>query len=125
MKLKRYSYIIVLILVLFIGMNSAYAADIDCNAIFGSGEGSLRELINDVLKYPKIIVPILLILLGTLDFAKAVIASKEDEMKKAQSTFIKRVIAAVGVFFVPVIVDLLMTLADMVWIGTGYSSCGF
>ena len=125
MKYKKCMYIIVLVLVLFVGMNPIYAADIDCNALFGSGEESLRELINDVLKYPKIIVPILLILLGTLDFAKAVIASKEDEMKKAQSTFIKRVIAAVGVFFVPVIVDLLMTLADMVWIGTGYSSCGF
>lgn len=45
-------------------------------------------------------VPILLIVFGTLDLAKAVIAGKEDEMKKAQSTLIRRVIYAVAVFLV-------------------------
>jgi hypothetical protein len=59
-----------------------------------------------------------------LDFAKAVISSKEEEMRKAQATFIKRVIAAVALFFVPLLVDFIMELADIVWAGTGYSSCG-
>jgi len=69
-------------------------------------------------------VPVLLILLGIIDFGKAVVASKEDEMRKAQSTFIKRIIAAVAIFFVPLFVDIIMDLADIVWAGTGYSSCG-
>lgn len=100
--------------------------NVDCDTIFGDKDNpdSLRYLINEILMYPKIIVPILLILLGMLDFAKAVISSKEDEMKKAQATFIKRVIAAVAVFFIPLLVDIIMGLADIVWAGTGYSSCG-
>lgn len=99
---------------------------VDCNAIFGdkNDPDSLRYLIDEILMYPKILVPILLILLGVLDFGKAVIASKEDEMRKAQSTFIKRIIAAVAIFFVPLMVDIIMDLADIVWAGTGYSSCG-
>lgn len=105
---------------------SGEEVNVDCETIFGSKDDpkSLRYLINEILSYVKIIVPILLILLGTLDFAKAVIASKEDEMKKAQATFIKRVIAAVAVFFVPILIDFIMELADIVWAGTGYSSCG-
>ena len=45
-------------------------------------------------------------------------------MKKAQSTFIKRVIIGVAVFFVPAVVDLIMSLADIVWEGLGYTTCG-
>ena len=105
---------------------SGEKVSVDCNELFGdkSNPDSLSYLINEILMYPKIIVPILLILLGTLDFAKAVISSKEDQMKKAQSTFIKRVIAAVAVFFIPALVDLIMQLADIVWEGTGFYSCG-
>ena len=84
---------------------------------------SLAYIINTVLSYVRIIVPIIIILLGSLDFAKAVTAGKEDEMRKAQVTFIKRIIMGVVVFFVPVLVNIVMWLADIVWQGLGYSSC--
>ena len=95
-----------------------------CNDIFGKkdDEESLAYLINKVLGYVRIIVPILIIVLGMIDLAKAVIASKEDEMRKAQKTFVKRLIIGVVVFFIPVLVNLLMSLADMIW--ENYSSCG-
>ena len=101
-------------------------ASINCNELFGSKNDpeSLRYLINEILMYIRIIGPLLLLVLGVLDFAKAIIASKEDQMKKAQATFIKRVIAAIGIFFVPLLVDIIMGLADIVWKGTGYYSCG-
>ena len=53
-------------------------------------------------------IPILLIIFGMIDLGKAVIASKEDEMKKAQQTLIKRAIYAVAVFLVVTIVSLVM-----------------
>ena len=40
------------------------------------------RLLASVVNLIKIFVPVLLILFGTLDLAKAVIAGKEDEMKK-------------------------------------------
>lgn len=57
-------------------------------------------------------VPVLLIIFGMLDLGKAVVASKEDEIKKGQQMFIKRVIAAVLVFFVITVVQLVVGLAD-------------
>lgn len=58
----------------------------------------------------KIAVPILLIIWGMLDLGKAVMAQKEDEIKKGQQTFIKRLIAAAIVFFVVVIAEFLVVL---------------
>lgn len=99
--------------------------NVDCKAIFGDkdNENSLAYLIDSILSYVRIIVPILLILLGTIDIGRAVVASKEDEMRKAQSTFIKRAIAAVCVFLVPALINVIMNLADIAWQGEDYNYC--
>ena len=70
--------------------------------------GMLPYVISTLVTLIKIIVPILLIIFGMLDLAKAVIASKEDEIKKAQTTFVKRLIAAVIVFFVVMLVQMVV-----------------
>ena len=53
---------------------------------------------------------LMLILFGMIDLGKAVIAGKEDEMKKAQGTLIKRVIYAVAIFLVITIVTFVTGL---------------
>ena len=55
-------------------------------------------------------IPIILIVLGTIDLGKAVISSDDKEVKGAQSRLIKRCIYAVAIFFVVTIVTLLMSL---------------
>jgi len=99
--------------------------DVTCDTLFGdkNNETSIAYMVNQVLGYVRIIVPILIILFGTIDLAKCVMAGREDEIRKAQSTFIKRLIAGVAVFFVPLLVNIIMELADIVWEGLGYSSC--
>ncbi|MDD6878625.1 MAG: hypothetical protein PUD59_00120 [bacterium] len=49
-------------------------------------------------------IPILLILMGTLDLGKAVVSNDEKEIKGATSKLIKRAIMAVAVFFVTTLV---------------------
>lgn len=96
----------------------------DYDSIFGRKDDpdSLRGIADTVLSYVRVLVPILIILLGTLDLSKAVIAGKEDNIKKAQTDFIKRVIIGVAIFFVPLLVNLVMDLADIVWDGN-YIHC--
>lgn len=72
-------------------------------------DNDLIHLIHNIVLLIKIAVPVVLVILGMIDFAKGVIASKEDEIKKGQQTFFKRVIAAIIVFFVVTIVQLLMS----------------
>lgn len=53
-------------------------------------------------------IPILLIIMGSIDLGKAVLASDDKEIKGATGKLVKRAIAAVAVFFVPMIVNLLI-----------------
>lgn len=70
----------------------------------------IRIIKNGVLPIFQWGIPIILIVLGTIDLGKAVIASKEEEIKKAQQMFIRRLIYAVAVFFVVTIVTLVFSL---------------
>ena len=85
--------------------------DVVCTGYIPSGIPSkIAYIIALAVKIIQIAVPILLIVWGMLDLGKAVIAQKEDEIKKGQATFIKRLVAAAIVFFVVVIVKLLVNL---------------
>ena len=55
-------------------------------------------------------IPILLIVMGSIDLGKAVMASDDKEIKGATSKLIKRAIAAVAVFFVPLLVNMLISM---------------
>ena len=57
----------------------------------------------------KIAAPVLLVIFGMLDLMKGVMAQKEDEIKKGQQLFIKRLIAGVLVFLVFTIVQTIVS----------------
>lgn len=59
-----------------------------------------------------IIAPILLILLLTIDFSKAVMANDEERIKHLKDVAIKRVIFAILLFFIPLIVDVSFGLLE-------------
>lgn len=67
-------------------------------------------IVGTIVKGIWIGVPILLIIFGMIDLGKAVIASKEDEVKKATKAFGKRFLYAVGVFLVVWAVTLVLSL---------------
>lgn len=69
------------------------------------------------------LVPIVIIVLGTLDLFKAVIASKEDEIKAAQKLLIKRVIYGVAIFFVTILVTFIFNALGST--GTSTGGAGF
>ena len=70
----------------------------------------LKLIKNGIIPLIQLGVPILLIIFGMLDLGKAVMASKEDEIKSAQKLLIKRAIYAVAIFFVVLIVQLVFGL---------------
>ena len=70
----------------------------------------IRLIRNGIIPLIQIGIPIILIILGMLDLGKAVMASKEDEIKSAQKLLIKRCAYAVAIFFVVLIVQLVFGL---------------
>lgn len=76
-------------------------------------ETILGDLVEEFQKYYnwiKIIAPILLIVFGAIDFSNAVFNQGKDQLSKALSKFIKRTIAALAIFFLPMLINLLFTL---------------
>ena len=77
----------------------------------------IQDMIDEILMYPRIIVPIILIVTGIYNFAKAAFANKEDEMKKYQKKFFKQLLIGVLVFLVPTLINIIINLAQIVWDG--------
>ncbi len=71
----------------------------------------LWNIVGLVINIIKIGIPIVLIVLGMIDFAKATIAGKEDEQKKATKLLGKRFLYAIGVFASVWIVTFVLDLA--------------
>ena len=73
-------------------------------------DGQFPSIVSTIILVIEIGIPLILIIMGMLDLGKAVMAQKEDEIKKGQSMFFKRLMAAAIVFFVIFIVKLLVGL---------------
>ncbi len=67
-------------------------------------------IVRFIMRVICIIVPIVMIILGTIDLFKAVTAGKEEDIKKKQKALITRLIAGILVFLVPTIVTVLFNL---------------
>ena len=75
--------------------------------------GKILSFIHNILKWMKYIAPVLVIILGILDFIKALASSDDDAMKKAQKRFITRLIAAALLFLLPLIVDYILRIFNL------------
>lgn len=79
-------------------------AKMTCNT---SGLSDVVDIVDKIINLIKIIVPIALILMGSIDLAKAVFAGKDDDIKKATGTLVKRLIAAVMIFLLSFLIQII------------------
>lgn len=70
----------------------------------------------------RIVVPILFVITGMISFFKATLSSKtEDELQKAKKSLVSKIIAAIMIFFIASIINLVISLA--VGRDNSFSSC--
>lgn len=90
--------------------------DNTCESVFGE---KLLEKLNEYFNIFKIVVPILVIVLSSLDFAKSILNSDSDDFKKSQIKFAKRLVLSVVFFFLPIILNFILQT-----INSSMSTCG-
>ena len=82
------------------------------NILSGTCNEDLLKIVSflkhGVLPLIQIGIPIILIIMGSIDLGKAVLSSDDKEIKGAVGKLVKRAIAAIAVFFVATIVSLVM-----------------
>lgn len=84
-------------------------------------EGPIK-FIAKIVEIIRNLTPVILIIMGSIDFAKAVMSQDNNQIKKAQSSFIKRIIAGVAVFFVIVIIQWVAKIINNADSSTGASN---
>lgn len=108
--MKKIAICLLLVLGVMLVMPNVYAVDIKCSAIPDVAiDEKIVDVVHIIILGIQIVVPIVLIIFGMMDLTKAVMGQKEDEIKKGQQTFIKRIIAAAIVFFVVTIVKMVLS----------------
>ena len=90
--------------------SSVFATNIQGCSLDVDIDTKIVNAVHLVILIIQIVVPVLIVLFGSIDFVKAVIAQKDDEIKKGQQTFIKRLIAGILVFII-VFVKLIISFA--------------
>ena len=84
----------------------------------------LTEMFSNLLMFVRVLVPMLLIVFGIIDFGTAVFAGDEEKMKKSQEKFIKRLIIGAVIFLIPSIIKIFLSLAHKIWPVIDDSLCG-
>lgn len=82
------------------------------------------NIVHYIILIIQIVVPILLIIWGMLDFAKGVVGKDEDTVKAGQKVFIQRLITAIIVFLIVTVVKLVINIVSNV-VGSDTSEGGF
>lgn len=79
---------------------------------FCANTANIWQVIGYALLVFKIVIPIILIIWGMLDLGRAVVAAKDDEIKKATKSLAMRAVAAVAIFFLPTIIGIVLGLVS-------------
>lgn len=108
MKKSLFKFIVFLIAI--IPTINVMAVDkVSCGNVTGIPE-KLPMLVSDIVTIIQIAIPIILVIMGSIDLIKGFTSQKEDEIKKGQRTLVKRLIVAAVIFFVVVIVKLFVSI---------------
>ena len=86
-------------------------AKVSCGNITGI-PSKIPNLSSDIFTLIEIAVPILLVIMGSIDMFKGIVADKEDEIIKGRKLFVKRLIIGALVFFIFTIVKALVGFLD-------------
>ena len=104
------------------------SGDFNCKTIFVKKESpdgdveftELGKFMNDLFALIKIATPVLVIALSTIDYVKAIASSNADEMKRANSRTVKRLVIGLIIFVLPFLLEVLFRLFGLY----DLSTCG-
>lgn len=115
---KKISLFFLTISLIFLKSNLVLAetyTNYDKNAVVKCGgitdiPAMVPKVTSIIIMIIQIAVPIVLVIMGIFDLIKAIMAQKEDEIKKGRQIFLKRLIYGALVFFVVVAVKFVISL---------------
>lgn len=77
---------------------------------FCSKTAAIWQMVGKIIVIVKITVPLILIILGMIDFFKAITSSDDKAISKSVRSLVTKVIAGILIFFVPTLVNVAFSL---------------
>ncbi len=107
------------------GWMDDYNQEQDCSggeSILGdpNDENSVAWLLQQILNYIRIIGPILVVVLSSVDFAVVIVKNDDDSLGKAKKKLINRLLLVMALFLVPTLVSAILDIFGI----TGEGTCG-
>ncbi len=84
--------------------------DPKCYGLLGE---NMTIVVNNIFDFVKYAGPILVVVLTSIDLIKASVSGSKDELKKVSQDFAKRAVAAILLFFIPLVCSMLFELAGI------------
>ena len=83
-----------------------------------SDPNSVAWLLQQVFTFIKVLGPILVVVLSSIDFIKVIAKGDDDAMGKAQKKLFTRLVLAILLFLVPTLVEVILDLFGLTSTGT-------
>ena len=109
MKKNKLIVIALLLVMLFVPSSALAISKVSCGNVTGIPK-KIPEITSYIMTIVQIAVPVILVIIGSIDLIKGITSQKEDEVKKNQKIFVKRLVIAVLIFFIIVIVKFIISL---------------
>ena len=124
-RIMFFTFIIIMLLIVSPINTFAYSMTqvMDCEGtLLGStaDPNSVAWLLQQIFTFVKVIGPILVVVLSSVDFIKVIAKGDDDAMAKAQKKLFTRLVLAVLLFLIPTLVEVLLDLFGL----TTNSTCG-
>ena len=85
---------------------------------------SIWHVVGYIFFIVKIVVPLIIIILGVVDFTKAIISNDDKEINKTAGRLIKKVVIGIVIFFVPTIVNAIFKMfGEFVDYNSDFNNC--
>ena len=79
-----------------------------------SDDKSVAWLLVKVLNYLRILGPLLVVILSGIEFAKTIVTSDDDHMKKTENRLVTRLILVAVLFLIPTLTKVLLQVFNVV-----------
>ena len=104
---RKYYYLLFLLILIPINVFAEVVGEKFC-----TDTAAAMRFVGFIIFALKILVPFIIIIIGTFDFYGAVTGSKGDELKKSATTLGRRIITGIIIFFIPTIIELLFNVIN-------------
>ena len=108
---KRFLFILMTVLLALPVVSANALTVVDCGNVTDIPK-KIPQLTSLAITIIQVAVPIILVIMGSIDLFKGITAEKEDEIKKGRQIFVKRLIVAAIIFFVIAITKFLVSIVD-------------